>query len=201
MLFNVIPGLRQVNMGSTLCATCVDLPDDAVKSGGVCLPNCHTAGRFWVIWLAKFTVLGLLLRWKAGYLDVAADGATIAHMTFFVQTLQLLGEFGHADLFGFRNLAFFRGLSGGGSDCGFALTLYWDFFVTVAIVPAFMLVFLTVLLQVLPLPASRSLRSLRCLISRVSILFSELIGPVVSADRTWKIEENSKFSPKQRPSL
>ena len=134
------------DMGGVLCAECIGLGDDAVKVGGVCLENCHTAERFWIMWATKLALLGLSLRWKSGYLDVAADGATIAHLTFFGQTFILLGNFGHADMFGYRRLNIFN-QNKDGKDCGFALSFYGEFYTTVFLVPICMVLFLTALLH------------------------------------------------------
>ena len=131
-------------MTGLLCAECVnDGPDGDVKSNGICVPRCEGgAASYWRNTLGKFLVLTLLLRWKTGQLDVAIDGATIAHLTFFGQTLLLLGQFGEGDLFGFSDLARSTGASEENADavsCGFQLPMFQQFMVTVVVIPLYLL--------------------------------------------------------------
>ena len=82
----ISPGNNFCSAGNTgvLCATCINTTD--VKINGVCRKECDGgAARFIISFVVRYSVLGLLLRRNAGYLDVAIDGATIAHMTFFFQ--------------------------------------------------------------------------------------------------------------------
>jgi len=124
-------------MTGLLCAKCIN--DGDVKSNGICIPRCEGgAAKYWRNTLGKFLVLTLLLRWKTGQLDVAIDGATIAHLTFFGQTLWLLGQFGEGDLFGFRS----TGASEENADavnCGFQLPMFQQFMVTVVVIPLYLL--------------------------------------------------------------
>jgi hypothetical protein len=55
---------------------------------------------YWLRFVVQYTLLGMLLKFNGGMLDVHVDGATINHLTFFFQTWQLLGNFGDADMYG-----------------------------------------------------------------------------------------------------
>ena len=80
-----------------------------------------------MIQLAIILVMSFVLRLNSGTLDVHIAGATIAHLTFFIQTLGLLGKFGEGDMFGFTRIGGFKQLLGEGGDddmgdqCGFRL--------------------------------------------------------------------------------
>jgi hypothetical protein len=132
----------RANMTGMLCATCVN-PDD-IKYNGICVPECASKEvQYWVLLFARYLALALLLRWKSGDLDAQIDGAVISHLTFFGQTLFLLGQFGDGGMFGFRSL--FLGGSSSSTDapsCHWTLSMYGEFYVTVFVVPAFQAVVL-----------------------------------------------------------
>eukprot|EP01043_Picozoa_sp_COSAG02_P003026 COSAG02_NODE_72_length_41961_cov_13.243658_2_plen_509_part_00 len=146
-------GMRcRPNMTGLLCAECIH--KSHIKSpSGVCVPQCEGgAAKYWRNTLLKFLLLTLLLRWKTGQLDVAIDGATIAHLTFFGQTFLLLGQFGRGDLFGFRDLARSTGASDDvqpdATACSFRLPMGQQFWVTVAVIPLYSAVILLVMLLI-----------------------------------------------------
>ena len=126
------------NMTGVLCAQCVH-KSDIKSSSGICVPKCKGgAAKYWRTTLVKFLLLTLVLRWKTGQLDVAIDGATVAHLTFFGQSLYLLGQFGRGDFFGFSDLA----RSTGASDvmdesapvCDFQFPIFQKFVLQVLVI-------------------------------------------------------------------
>lgn len=135
-------GIRcRTNMTGLLCARCVH-KSDIKSSSGVCVPQCKGgAFKYWRTTLLKYLLLTLVLRWKTGQLDVAIDGATIAHLTFFGQSMYLLGQFGRGDFFGFSELA----VSTGASDvmqedapvCDFQFPIVQKFVVQVLVIPLY----------------------------------------------------------------
>lgn len=154
-------GVRcRTNMTGMLCATCTN-PHD-VKYNGICVPECADGGlRYWALLFGRYIGLALLLRWKSGDLDAQIDGAVISHLTFFGQTLYLLGQFGHADMFGFRSLILGRGGSNASDvpSCHWTLSIYGDFYVTAFVVPAFQAIVLVCVMmleqgKVQPIPQS-----------------------------------------------
>jgi hypothetical protein len=128
-------------MTGLLCAHCVHT-SDIKSSSGVCVPQCKGgAAKYWRTALLKYLLLTLVLRWKTGQLDVAIDGATIAHLTFFGQSMYLLGQFGRGDFFGFSQLAQSTGASDVMNDdavmCDFQFSIFHRFVVQVLVIPLY----------------------------------------------------------------
>ena len=129
------------NMTGLLCAQCVH-KSDIKSSSDICVPQCKGgAAKYWRNTLLKFLLLTLVLRWKTGQLDVAIDGATVAHLTFFGQSLYLLGQFGRGDFFGFSELVRSTGASDVMQDnapvCDFQFPIFQKFVLQVLVIPLY----------------------------------------------------------------
>ena len=143
---------------------------NTVKVRGRCYNRCKNDSykviEYWLQFVVQYTLLGLLLKFNGGMLDVHVDGATIGHLTFFFQTWQLLAKFGDADMYGISSLLrhlrhgsgshsdMARGLrpmstvgnmsaasllnSEDDSECDWELGMYGSFYTMVAAVPLFM---------------------------------------------------------------
>jgi hypothetical protein len=167
----------RANMTGLLCAQCENPAD--VKENGICVPVCDGGAQsYWLQRMLKFLVLTLVLRMKTAQLDVEIDGATIAHLTFFGQTLYLLGQFGSNDMFGIRDNS---AASETSVQCGFAPSVYQQFVATVFGIPLYMTALLGLILavehnRIKPVPIARVREAQQALGQRASSAGSAVKG-------------------------
>jgi Ca2+-binding EF-hand superfamily protein len=147
-----ITGCRE-GMGGALCANCTDT--EHIKVNGLCVAKCPPGiltgvTGYWFKLLPNLALQGFLLRCASGPPDFQA-GVWFAHLTFFKDTVALLGQFGDNNMFGFARIPGANKLLGVGSfddiagdvvgtesesDCGYHPQIYSELIIVVFFTPA-----------------------------------------------------------------